>query len=129
MPLWVKGLPNRSDTLQALLTQEPLELLPDHLHALAYGIGILLGMLHRQMQICQDRQEGSQYIFLATVCSLLSFLGHASTIILELGLQPLQLIKIGHRQLTLLFKFIWLRWSRLFFCKISLYSRSNRGRL
>jgi hypothetical protein len=90
----VKNLSNSRNRLDLLVTQEPFELLPDHLHTLPYRIGVLVGVLQRQPKITQHWNKPPQDILFPTAGRLQPFLGHTSAVVLKISLQTLQLIEI-----------------------------------
>jgi len=90
----VKDLANRRNRLDLLVTQESFKLLPDHLHALPYSIGVLVGVLQRQVKIIQYWDKPPQDILFPTAGRLQPLLRHPAAIVLKISLQALQLVEI-----------------------------------
>src|SRR2546426_4956904 len=90
----VKDLANSRNRLDLLVTQESFKLLPDHLHTLPYGIGIMIGVLQRQAKIIQHWDEPPQDILFPTAGRLQPLLSHPSAVVLKISLQALQLVEI-----------------------------------
>src|SRR5437879_11860518 len=90
----VKDLPNGRNGLDLLVMQEPFKLLPDHLHALPYSIGVLVGVLQRQAKITQHWDKPPQDILFPAAGRLQPLLRHPSAVVLKISLQALQLVEI-----------------------------------